>query len=122
MSQSIKSKNNTYIDSTSVVHNKELLSEILNNKFLNYVGSINDNETKKFTIQQNRVYLFFNTHTFYRSVLLITTYSGGLNSDVIFKSSDSAVPTVTMSGTTLTIKTTNQARGYLYQIVKAYSA
>ena len=122
MSQSIKSKNSPSPSAVKASISYFITLSYPNNKFLNYVGSINDNETKKFTIQQNRVYLFFNTHTFYRSVLLITTYSGGLNSDVIFKSSDSAVPTVTMSGTTLTIKTTNQARGYLYQIVKAYSA
>ena len=77
---------------------------------------ITDKQTQTIEIQHNRVYLFINCHTYQRCMLFITTYSGGLHVDTIFKSSDTAVPTITMEGTNLTITMPHQARGFLYSL------
>ena len=39
MSKSFKFKNNMHLDSTGIVHNKELLSDILNEKIFNMIGT-----------------------------------------------------------------------------------
>lgn len=124
MSKSIKLKDDTYIDSKGISHNKEKLSDILENiteilasnfaKRLDFL--ITDKQTQTIEIQHNRVYLFINCHTYQRCMLFITTYSGGLHVDTIFKSSDTAVPTITMEGTNLTITMPHQARGFLYSL------
>jgi len=44
LSKSIKFKNNTYLDSTSIVHNKETLSVILSSKFTSFKTTLYSNE------------------------------------------------------------------------------
>ena len=50
MAKSIKLKNDTYLDSTSIVHNKTKLSDLLNKKILNTftvnVGTLSSGATK----------------------------------------------------------------------------
>ena len=117
MSKSFKFKNNIYLDSSSIVHNKESLSNVLEMSFAKRLDFlITDKQTRTLEITHDRVYLFINCHTFQRCMLFITTYRGGLQVDTIFKSSDLAVPTITMEGTTLTITMQQQARGFLYSV------
>ena len=82
-----------------------------------YLG---DYSTKAITLKANRVYLFFNTHTDVRCIILLTTYVG--NTDIIYKSNDLAVPTITHSGTSYTFKINYACRGYLYELSGDYSA
>ena len=115
MSKSIKLKDNTYLDSSGVIHNKENLSDILEGNFakkLNFY--LQDKQTQTVEIEDKKVYLFINSHAYQRCMLFITTF--GLNIDVIFKSSDLAVPTITREGTTLTLTAPQQSRGYLFKI------
>jgi len=132
MSRALKPKNNDYIDSTGVVYNKKTLDTILSTDETNisnilaksilkldgfYLG---DYSTKAITLKANRVYLFFNTHTDVRCIILLTTYAG--NTDIIYKSNDLAVPTITHSGTSYTFKINYACRGYLYELSGDYSA
>jgi len=121
MSKSIKLKDNTYLDSSGVIHNKEKLNNILEGNFAKKLDLfLTDKQTKTIEIENNKVYLFINCHAYQRCMLFITTF--GLNIDVIFKSSDLAVPTITRDGTLLTITAPQQARGYLFKINDLYCA
>lgn len=117
MAKSFKFKNNIYLDSSSIVHNKESLSNVLEMSFAKRLDFlITDKQTRTIEITLNRVYLFINCHAYQRCMLFITTFSGGVTVDTIFKNNDTAVPTITMEGTTLTITMPQQARGFLYSV------
>lgn len=129
MSKSIKLKNNTYWDSASITHNKKILKEKLNDIDINLDNklsasrslvrlqwSMGDESTGSVNIDLNCAYLLINVHIYKRSISLITTHSNMMRQDVIFECDESSTPTVTMSGSTLTIKTLRQARIYLYKL------
>ena len=78
--------------------------------------NVSDNSTKEIEIKLNKVYLFLNCHTYQRCMLFLTTYSGGLKIDTIFKSSDNALPIITMEGNKLKITSSGQMRGYLFKV------
>ena len=73
MSKSIKLQNNTYLDSTSVVHNKQKLNEILDNSMV-------------YSTEENLVGIWIDGKPFYKKVLTIsnlsikdgTTYAHGI--------------------------------------------
>lgn len=117
MAKSIKPQNNIYIDSSGITHNRTLLSNLLERNFATkldlYVG---DGDTKTIAIEKKKVYLYINSHLYERCMLFLTFYNDILNIDTIFKSSDSAVPTITIEGNALTIKGTPHSRGYLFKI------
>lgn len=77
---------------------------------------VGDTETKTFTVDINTTYLLINTHAYKRCIMLITTFTEKPCADVIFKSDDTAVPTVSQNWNQLTITTKSQARIYLYKI------
>lgn len=118
MAKSIKLKNDIYWDSNGITHNKTSLSDIINLNVLDRVNinSFNDYSTNTVTLPNNGVYLYLNSHTYKRCLLLITTWSNELKVDTIFKSEDNAVPTITREGTNVTFKHIAQAKGYLYRI------
>lgn len=107
---------NVYGTSTSNGYSQNFL-----NRFNNLIkindGTMGDSSVESFTIEYKKVYLYINTHIYQRSIVLITILNGSTyNADVIFKSSNSATPTISISGTTLTITNQNQTRAELYQL------
>lgn len=121
MAKSIKLKNNNFLDTSGITHNRDILKYFL---FLRQLPTQNgsydamgDRGTYTFTISYPKVYLYVNTHIYMRSIILITCLNNSTMSvDTLFTSSGSAVPTITKSGTTLTIVNPGNARANLYDI------
>lgn len=55
MSKSIKFKNNNYLDSSSIVHKRELLSDIINKLLFKKNGTVTPDDSEKFKITRNKV-------------------------------------------------------------------
>ena len=89
-------------------------------KKLNF--ELRDSETKTINIENPCVYLYINSHIHYRCMLFITIYESTINVDTIFKNDAGAVPTITLSGNTLTITASKPSRGYLYKLNNIKSA
>lgn len=99
------------------------IQNVQNNMSTTRIGNrVGDTESKTFTVDINAVYLLINTHAYKRCIMLITTYTEKPCADVIFKSDDTAVPTVSQNWNQLTITTKSQARIYLYKINGVSSA
>lgn len=99
------------------------IQNVKNNMTTTRTGNrVGDTESKTFTVDINAVYLLINTHAYKRCIMLITTYTEKPSVDVIFKSDDTAVPTVSQNWNQLTITTKSQARIYLYKINGVSSA
>lgn len=95
----------------------ELRAEIGNQNYFSVITEIGDNQTKKVTLRSRKVYLFINSHINQRCVMLITYFDGiGMRTDVIYKSSDDAVPKISSDNDELTITTKSLARGKLFQL------
>lgn len=64
MSKSIKPKNNVYIDSTGIVHNRDTLSYLLNHSpKLVYANEITHNETKEYNLSNDSSIYLVIAHT-----------------------------------------------------------
>lgn len=99
------------------------IQNVKNNMTTTRIGNrVGDTESKTFTVDINATYLLINTHAYKRCIMLITTYTEKPCADVIFKSDDTAVPTVSQNWNQLTITTKSQARIYLYKINGVSSA
>lgn len=99
------------------------IQNVQNNMSTTRIGNrVGDTESKTFTVDINAAYLLINTHAYKRCIMLITTYTEKPCADVIFKSDDTAVPTVSQNWNQLTITTKSQARIYLYKINGVSSA
>lgn len=106
----------TQINETESTLNTNI-QNVKNNMTTTRIGNrVGDTESKTFTVDINAVYLLINTHAYKRCIMLITTYTEKPCADVIFKSDDTAVPTVSQNWNQLTITTKSQARIYLYKI------
>lgn len=93
------------------------IQNVKNNMTTTRIGNrVGDTESKTFTVDINAVYLLINTHAYKRCIMLITTYTEKPSVDVVFKSDDTAVPTVSQNWNQLTITSKSQARIYLYKI------
>lgn len=123
MSKSIKFKNNVYLSSDSIVYGGTLLSTLLGGRFATRMsGTLNDGETKSWTLQRWGTYLYINAHCYKRCVILITANTAvkQFHTDVIFKSEDLAVPTFTFDFATMILTgkvgAGIQSRGNLFQL------
>lgn len=121
MSKSIKFKNNIYLDSSGITHNKIVLSEILNRNFAGWkYNYLSDGGKAVWDIGENGVWLFINSHVYRRCILLITVHKGTqrFNVDTIYKNEDAAVPNIVydINTNTITVTPKAQCRGFLYRI------
>lgn len=111
MSKSIKLKDNNYWDSKGIVHNQELLSNILNN--LKNVSPIVDtnwgNTNKTIEIDNNYLYIVFVS---WEQKCLLYQYANG--TQVTRELNGSGGYTVTRNGNTVTINIGNT--GVMYGI------
>lgn len=118
MSKSIKLKDNNYWDSTGIVHNKKLLSNILSDLYLKQVdigGMITDKKTKTVTIEDDRTYLFINSHLYQLSMYIFQGYStAGFKSVQICGENTGDITFKRNSATSVTITAGGQCRGRLY--------
>ena len=94
----------------------ELEKKINNNTYLSILGSVGDNETKTFPVNSGKVYLYINSHVFQRCIVLITIYNDIIAKDIIYKSSDAAIPTISLNSNELTIESKMQCRGKLIRL------
>lgn len=94
----------------------ELEDKINNMKYLSILGSVGDNETKTFIVNSGKVYLYINSHIFQRCIVLITIYNDIIAKDIIYKSSDAAIPTISLNSNELTIESKMQCRGKLIRL------
>jgi hypothetical protein len=102
----------SYSDLGSILDNKAIIKQDF---FLADSGSVT------FTSASNSVYLYVNSHISQRCIALFLW--GNTNSyrlDVIYKSSDTAVPTYSVSGSTITFTAPGPHRGSLYKLNGAY--
>ncbi len=65
MAKSIKFKNNTYLDSISVVHKKENLKDILERPLLQYEGTFNNTSTAKVNVNIPSDGIYFVSMSYY---------------------------------------------------------
>ena len=107
-------------DTTSNAPSLRLVEEMIEKKVTNFASkvsfTISDTQTKEVEIELNKVYIFINSHTYKRCMLFLTTCTNSLRKDIIFKSTDDAVPTITMDGNVLKIVAQSQMRGSLFKI------
>ena len=117
MSKSIKLKDNNYLDSSSITHNRTPLNTVLEDMsnrevLIPYSGMfISDGQTTSINLTPNKLYLFINAHPYIMSAYLINSYNGrvveltnGLN-DVTFN----------FENYVLTVTAKNQMRGYIFR-------
>ena len=94
----------------------ELEKKINNNTYLSRLLTITDGETKSVAVDSRKVYLYINSHIYKRCVILITVYNNIINTDVVYKSADNALPTITLEDNKITIKALPQCRGILFRL------
>lgn len=94
----------------------ELEKKINNNTYLSRLLTITDGETKSVAVNSGKVYLYINSHIYKRCVILITVYNNIINTDVVYKSADNALPTITLEDNKITIKALSQCRGILFRL------
>ena len=128
MAKSIKLKNDIYLNSNSIVHNREKVSDIISSSLRTKISDnrLSDNETKTFTVRNGGVYLYINSHILSNCVLFIFTWTSNNVARVLEVASNSTdgsnpLPTLTLNGNELTIKANGHCRGYLYDILNQSS-
>ena len=94
----------------------ELEKKINNNTYLSRLLKITDGETKSIEVNSGKVYLYINSHIYKRCVILITVYNNIVNTDVVYKSDDNALPTITLEDNKIIIKALSQCRGILFRL------
>lgn len=95
---------------------KELEDKINNMQYLSILGNIGDSQTKTFSVASGKVYLFINSHVYQRCIILISIFNDTIVKDIIYKSSDTAIPTISLNSNELTIKSLTQCRGMLFRL------
>lgn len=93
---------------------KELENKINGMNYLSILGSISDNETMNFSVESRKVYLFINSHIHQRCIILITIFNNTIATDIIYKSSDNATPTISLDNNIITITSPSLCRGKLF--------
>lgn len=93
---------------------KSLLDQLDTKRFATRMNddSIPDGGTRTFTVTDNGKYIFFNAHPYRTGADFLNIHPNlGLNATNIF---GSTTMTYTLNGTTLTIKSEGQCRGWLF--------
>lgn len=119
MAKSIKLKNNIYIDSTSIVHNKNLLNEILEENIIEGKG---DNTNGSYIKYKNGILICFGNKAGTSNIQDYWNYKK-VSSSITFANSFISAPSISVScGATayLSINVYNKTKtGFSFDVIKA---
>ena len=122
MGKTIKLKDDTYLDSSGVMYNRNKLNGILYNLLkcnLQYTTdgneAISDNQTKIYQLERGGFYLFIDSHPYNNSIGIINGFDGSVKY-IIQPNVGHLIFTYNTSNYKMTIQTINGARFKLYKI------